>query len=138
MSSRGNGSGRWVVALAAALLLVGVAAPAEAKDEFEHAFKHELGRIAAHEAVYAGRHILGAVILGSRGHHGGYGRHPYGYGHSGHHRGRHRGHGHRHHYGYHHGYYTGHYDGHYGPVRVVHHEHHHYHYSGCGHGDGEY
>lgn len=42
----------------ALLLLAGFARPAHAGDEFERAFKYELGRIAAHEAVY----VLGAIV----------------------------------------------------------------------------
>ena len=85
MSSSGNRSWienrswGWVVALAAAALTVGVAAPAVAKDEFEDAFKHELGRIAAHGAVSAGRHILGAVIHGGHPNHRGHQGRSYGY-----------------------------------------------------------
>ncbi len=56
------------VAVFTAALAVGVglllASPAQAKDEFERAFKHELGRIAAHEAVHAGRHVLAGTPLG--------------------------------------------------------------------------
>ena len=61
-----KGSRGWTAALAliAGMGIALVAAPAEAKDEFEDGFKSELGRIAAHKAVYAGRYILGAVIYG--------------------------------------------------------------------------
>jgi hypothetical protein len=53
------------VAAAAVCLL---AWPAHAKNEFEDAFKYELGRIAAHEAVHVGKQILGVVIFGSPPH----------------------------------------------------------------------
>jgi hypothetical protein len=45
-------------------LLLG-ASPASAGDEFEDGFKDELGRIAAHEAVGAGRQILATILLGA-------------------------------------------------------------------------
>lgn len=96
---------------AAALLLV--PSSAIAKNEFETAFKHELGRIAAHEAVFAGRYILGVIVSGDPHHvHGAHGCNghvpyaPYGYdsylsyGH-GHYK--HHGHGHQKHHGRHHG-----------------------------------
>ena len=51
-------------ALAAIALALLAASAAQAKDEFEDAFKYELGRIAAHEAVYAGKRLLGTVLLG--------------------------------------------------------------------------
>jgi hypothetical protein len=104
-----------------ALALLVAAGPAAAKDEFEDGFKDELGRIAAHEAVGAGRAALGYILLG----HPGYGDHrhdpyPYGYGYNErvvyypsevhhhhyyygkkHHRGHHhRHHGHHGHHGY--------------------------------------
>jgi hypothetical protein len=50
------------LALAACAALVLAAAPARAGDEFDRAFKYELGRIAAHSAVHAGAHIVGAVV----------------------------------------------------------------------------
>lgn len=57
---------RWAALPALALLLAGAfARPAEAGDEFERAFKHELGRIAAHEAAYVGRHVLGTLVAGA-------------------------------------------------------------------------
>lgn len=37
---------------------------ARAGDEFEDGFKDELGRIAAHEAVYVGRGLLARILLG--------------------------------------------------------------------------
>ncbi len=96
----------WVAALAAAALIVGVAMPAQAKDEFEYAFKVELGRIAAHEVVYAGKHILGTVLHGGHRHHQGCG---HGYGYPGHYVNYgHRGYGQ--HYGHHyrrHGHHRG-------------------------------
>lgn len=46
-----------------ALVLMGTS-PAEAKNEFEDGFKDELGRIAAHEAVGAGRQILAGILVG--------------------------------------------------------------------------
>lgn len=52
---------------AAGLLMAGgllMAAPAQASDEFERAFKYELGRIAAHEVVHVGQHVAGAVVVG--------------------------------------------------------------------------
>ena len=61
---------RWAALPALVLLLAGAyARPAEAGDEFEDAFKYELGRIAAHEAAYVGRHVLGTLVAGA---------HPYG------------------------------------------------------------
>jgi hypothetical protein len=78
------------IAIAAVCLL---AWPAHAKDEFEDAFKYELGRIAAHEAVHVGKQILGVVIFGSPGH-GHYTYPDYGYGHPDRHRHKH----HRKHY----------------------------------------
>ena len=67
-------------ALAAAWLLA--PASAEAKNEFEDAFKYELGRIAAHEAAGAGRSLLGSILFGhhGHGHHGGQRRGGHGYG----------------------------------------------------------
>lgn len=61
-----KGSRGWTAAaaLVAGMGIVFLSAPAEAKDEFEDGFKSELGRIAAHRAVYAGGQILGAVIYG--------------------------------------------------------------------------
>ena len=57
---------RWAAVPALALLLAGsFARPAQAGDEFEDAFKYELGRIAAHEAVFAGRHLLGTLVAGA-------------------------------------------------------------------------
>jgi hypothetical protein len=65
--SRGSawlrGAGIAAAGAVAGLLLLSPA-PAIAKDEFERAFKYELGRIAAHEAVGVGRAILGSVIYG--------------------------------------------------------------------------
>ncbi|MCP4005256.1 MAG: hypothetical protein GY725_13780 [bacterium] len=47
---------------------------ASASDEFEHGFKHELGRIAAHEAVGIGRALIGAIFgHGSHEHRGSHG-----------------------------------------------------------------
>lgn len=46
-----------------ALVLMG-SSPAAAKNEFENGFKDELGRVAAHEAVGAGRQILAGVLFG--------------------------------------------------------------------------
>ncbi len=58
---------RWAAVPALALLLAGAfARPAEAGDEFEDAFKYELGRIAAHEAVYVGRDVLGTLVAGAQ------------------------------------------------------------------------
>ncbi len=51
------------VAAAAGLLLL--ASPARAGDEFEDAFKSELGRIAARGAVDAGRQVLRVMIFGA-------------------------------------------------------------------------
>ena len=114
----------WVVALAAAVMIVGVATPAQAKDEFEYAFKVELGRIAAHEVVYAGKHILGAALHGGHYPQGGYGHRSYGY--PGHHRYYdHNHHGYGHDYGYRdHGHVYrrhGHRYGHYRPRHRGHH-----------------
>ena len=109
MSSIKCRSWGWVVALAAAALIAGVAAPAQAKDEFEDAFKYELGRIAAHEAVYAGKHIVGTLLHVGHRHHGGHGYQgcSYGYGYHYRHHGHHRGSRYRHgsHRGDRHGYY---------------------------------
>jgi hypothetical protein len=44
------------------------ASPARAGDEFERGFKDELGRIAAHEAVGAGKLVLAHVLLGDYAH----------------------------------------------------------------------
>jgi hypothetical protein len=91
----------------AAGLVLATASGAQAKDEFEDGFKIELGRIAAHEAVHAGKHILGGVFHDHGdhgGYQGGYGYPAYGhgYGHGGNHYRHHRGHHwkhHRHHRG---------------------------------------
>jgi hypothetical protein len=64
--------GLMVVSVAVGLLLLSAPA-AQAKDEFEDAFKYELGRIAAHEAVRGGRIILAEILLG------GYPPYPYSY-----------------------------------------------------------
>ena len=101
-NANGKTSGRFVLAAAlSAGVLVLFASGAQANG-FEDAFEHELGRIAAHEAVYAGKHILGAVLLGYPGQHG---RHYSGYGQRRHY----SGHGHRRHHG------NGHYGHHYSP-----------------------
>ena len=102
-------------ALVAALAL---ASPARAGDEFEDAFKYELGRIAAHEAVGLGRGILAQLILGGPGGHGHHHAYPgpryrypdpyygdyrgrgYGYGYGDDHR--YRKHKRRHHHHHHH------------------------------------
>jgi hypothetical protein len=64
---------RWValplLAVLAALLWM-PPATARANDEFERAFKFELGRIAAHEAVHAGKHVLGEILFGHPGYYG--------------------------------------------------------------------
>ena len=129
----------WVVALAAAALVAGVAAPAQAKDEFEDAFKYELGRIAAHQTVYAGTHILGTVLGGGHRHHRGCG-HGYAYGDPGHHqdyghyghgyyrrhyRNHYRNHGHHRGWRYRHGSHHGDRHGYYSHGRRVHHRGHH-------------
>ncbi len=60
----------WGLGLVAGLVLVGgLGAPnrAHAGDEFERAFKIEMGRIAAHEAAHVGRHVLGGVFHHSHG-----------------------------------------------------------------------
>jgi hypothetical protein len=118
LSRRGARTAITVIACAAALLVA--AAPASAKDEFEDGFKDELGRIAAHEAVGAGRAMLGYILLGHPGHYGNNGHHdPYPYGRGYHERvvyypvevhhyhhhyyRKHKHHHHHHHYGYHHG-----------------------------------
>jgi hypothetical protein len=49
------------LALGSLLLFTGAA---RAGDEFEDGFKDELGRIAAHEAVYVGRGLLARILLG--------------------------------------------------------------------------
>ncbi|UCE85969.1 MAG: hypothetical protein JSU66_16860 [Deltaproteobacteria bacterium] len=116
-----------VAALAAAALVLLVGAGAQAKDEFEHAFKYELGRIAAHEAVYAGKTLLGAVLLGyPPGAVPVYAPYPaYGYGHG------HRGHHPPGHYKHHkHGKHRG-----ASHVYIVERESHHYYSDGCGHRD---
>ena len=96
-----------------------------AKNEFETAFKYELGRIAAHEAVFAGRYILGVIVSGDPHHvHGahacnghvpyppyGYGPYPY-YGYDGHGHYKHHGHGHHKHHGHGHHKHHGHHQGH--------------------------
>jgi hypothetical protein len=128
--------------LAFALVLL-AGSGAQAKDEFEDAFKYELGRIAAHEAVYAGKRLLGTVLLGypvapvpvyvpppAYGY--GYGRY---YGHRGH-----RPPGHYKHYkrgkhykhSGHHPYPGGHSSSH---VYVVERESHHYYSDSCGRGE---
>jgi hypothetical protein len=63
---RGWGSGKfWLApALVLGLGLLLATSPAQAKDEFEDGFKDELGRIAAHEAVHAGKHVVAAVVYG--------------------------------------------------------------------------
>ena len=82
-----------------------------AKNEFEDAFKGELGRIAARHAAHGGRHLLSAILLGPRHHAAGHGSG----GHHGHYdRGHHYGHapyhhGYRHHdYGHGHGHHCDH------------------------------
>lgn len=131
-----------IFALGAWMLLA--PASAQAKDEFERGFKDELGRITAHEAVNAGKHVVGAILYGGP-HHGGHA--PYGYGRYERHDGyAHVPPGHRKHWKHHHkrwkhhhrhrghGYHAG-YG--YAPVRVVHHEHHHYHHGApCASGYG--
>jgi hypothetical protein len=52
-----------LVALALAPLLL-APTPAQAGDEFEGGFNDEMGRIAAHEAVYIGRGLLARILLG--------------------------------------------------------------------------
>jgi len=47
-----------------ALVVLIAASPATAKNEFENGFKDELGRVAAHEAVGAGRQILAGILIG--------------------------------------------------------------------------
>jgi hypothetical protein len=88
----------WPVGIVGAALIALGAGTAQASDEFEHAFKYEAGRIAAHYAYGIGGAVLGGLIYGP------YGR-PYGppagYG-----------------YGYGYGY----------PYPPVVHEHHHYHH----------
>jgi hypothetical protein len=54
----------WIAASAAAGLIALGAGPAQAKDEFEHAFKYESGRIAANIAAGAGLAVLGGLIYG--------------------------------------------------------------------------
>lgn len=114
-----------IATFAAAAVLLG-SSTAQAGDEFERAFKSELGRIAAHEAVYAGRHFLASALLG-------YGA-PYGAAYPRHGHGHHR--HHRRHWRHHPRGYPPAYG--YGPVvrHHHHHEHHHehHHYEGCGHG----
>lgn len=111
--------GLWIgVAIAAFVLILGAAPRTQASDEFEHAFQYELGRAVAHEAVYAGHVVLGAVLphLYHTPHHG------YGYGDCGHyghhvHHYKHRGHGHGHyrHHGHHSARHDGHHDRHFRP-----------------------
>lgn len=55
----------WLGAIAAAALSFAAPGDARAGDEFEDGFKDELGRIAAHEAVGAGRQILATILLGA-------------------------------------------------------------------------
>jgi hypothetical protein len=137
-----------VAALVAFALVLLAGSGAQAKDEFEDAFKYELGRIAAHEAVYAGKRLLGTVLLG-------YPVAPvpvyvpapaYGYGHGRYYG--HRGRGHRGHHppglykhtkphkyyqhSGHHPYAAGHSSSH---VYVVERESHHYYSDTCGRGE---
>ncbi len=67
--------------------LLVLATPAQAGDAFENGFKDELGRIAAREAVHAGKHILVSVLdPGAHHRHESHGRvHPR-HEHHGHHR----------------------------------------------------
>lgn len=54
----------WIAASAAAGVIALGAGPAQAKDEFEHAFKYESGRIAANIAAGAGLAVLGGLVYG--------------------------------------------------------------------------
>jgi hypothetical protein len=54
----------WIAASAAVGLIALGAGPAQAKDEFEHAFKYESGRIAANIAAGAGLAVLGGLMYG--------------------------------------------------------------------------
>ncbi len=74
---------RWLAIagiLAGGLLL---ADRAEAKNEFEHAFKHELGRIAAHQAYGIGHQVLREIFNGPRDARHGRGHDRHGYDHYG-------------------------------------------------------
>lgn len=103
---------RGLVTAAALLAAALFSAPtARAGDEFEDAFKFELGRIAAHEAVSVGRAVLVGGFPYPYGHYPYYGAYygtpyyyPYFYGHYGHHRHHYGGHGYghfKHHRGHH-------------------------------------
>lgn len=60
-----SGGRFWLApALVLGLGLLLATSPAQAKNEFEDGFKDELGRIAAHEAVRAGKHVVAAVVYG--------------------------------------------------------------------------
>ncbi len=56
--------GSWVACAAAAGMIVLGSGSADAKDEFEHAFKYEAGRIAANVAAGAGLAVLGGLVYG--------------------------------------------------------------------------
>jgi hypothetical protein len=53
---------RIAIATAAAALVLACAFPARAGDEFEDAFKSELGRLAAQQAVSGAQHLLTALV----------------------------------------------------------------------------
>jgi hypothetical protein len=55
---------KWSLLFLALVLPLLVSGAARAGDEFEDGFKDELGRIAAHEAVYVGRGLLARILLG--------------------------------------------------------------------------
>ncbi len=111
-----GGLGSWIAGSAAASLIVLGAGSAAAKNEFEHGFKDEAGRIAAHAAVGAGFAVLGGLLHGPAYYPvGGHGHHRPPYGHA---------------YGYWGGPVA------YGPPPVVHHYHEHHHYRHGHHGRG--
>ncbi len=91
-------------AAVSAVSLIWLGTPALAGGDFEHGFKRELGRIAAHKVVRTGEHVLfehagylGRYYKPRRHHHGHYRGFK-------HYRGGHHRYGHRGHYRKHHGY----------------------------------
>jgi hypothetical protein len=123
----------FLAAVSAAGMFLGAAPEARAGDEFEDAFKDELGRIAAYEAVGVGRGVLSHILLGGPPvyytdgpyypyypyylYYPTHRPHYYYYDYHGHHyrghRGWHHGH-HRPHWRGHHGHGWGHHRGHHG------------------------